>query len=150
MADDPSKRGLCRSSRRRRRAADVDVYTATGTETDSPEGAGTKIISDVSGATPNIVRTGDLTFFAGSRRRVFLRLRRHHETVEPRQKLHASSLGSKSPWTGVAIDHRLAFLLEGGHSPSDRKPHTDILDIGEYYQVPVMHQSQAFMLRRSG
>jgi hypothetical protein len=84
---------------------------------DSPEAAGTKIISESSGATPNIVRAGDLTFFAGSRSDAFffdfdgitkLSRRGRNFTAPP-----SAASRRKPAWL---IDHRLAFLLEGGHS----------------------------------
>ena len=116
MTDDPSKRGPCRSSRRRRRAPDVDVYTATGTETDSPEAAGTKIISEFVRRHAQHRPGCDLMFFAGSRSDAFffdfdgitkLSRRGRNFTAPP------SASRREPAWL---IDHRLAFLLEGGHS----------------------------------
>jgi len=52
----------------------VNVFVAKGTESRSPEAVGTKIISDgeVSfGPKPNIMKSGNYTFFAGSRSDAF-------------------------------------------------------------------------------
>ena len=63
----------------------------------SPEAVGTKIFADAEvsfGAEPNIVTSGDFTFFAGSaQRRVLLRLRRHQEPVrhQRRPQLHRAA-----------------------------------------------------------
>jgi len=83
------------------------VYKATGAESRSPEAVGTKIVADAEcafGPTPNIVRSGPYTFFAGSRSDAFFfdfdgiknlfDIRGKRNFTEPH-------LGGKSPWTGV-------------------------------------------------
>ena len=86
------------------------VYKATGAELRSPEAAGTKIVADAEcsfGPTPNIVRSGPYTFFAGSRSDAFFfdfdgiknlfDIRGKRNFTEPH-------LGGKSPWTGVDLN----------------------------------------------
>ncbi len=83
------------------------VHMAKGAESRSPEAVGTKIVSDAEcsfGPTPNIVRSGPYTFFAGSRSDAFFfdfdgiknlfDIRGKRNFTEPH-------LGGKSPWTGV-------------------------------------------------
>ena len=83
------------------------VYKATGAELRSPEPVGAKIVTDAEcsfGPTPNIVRSGPYTFFAGSRSDAFFfdfdgiknlfDIRGKRNFTEPH-------LGGKSPWTGV-------------------------------------------------
>jgi len=83
------------------------VYKATGAESRLPEAVGTKIVADAEcafGPTPNIVRSGPYTFFAGSRSDAFFfdfdgiknlfDIRGKRNFTEPH-------LGGKSPWTGV-------------------------------------------------
>jgi Domain of unknown function (DUF4331) len=83
------------------------VFKATGAESRSPEPVGTKIVADAEcafGPTPNIVRSGPYTFFAGSRSDAFFfdfdgiknlfDIRGKRNFTEPH-------LGGKSPWTGV-------------------------------------------------
>jgi hypothetical protein len=144
MADDSSKRGPADRRDAAERALDVDVYTATGTEADSPEAAWTKIISETFGATPNIVRAGDVTFFASSRSDAFF-FDFNGITKLSRRGRNLTAPPSASFRRGPArlIDHRLAFLSNGNIPPSDLKPNTDVLHIGEYYQVPVNVPSQA-------
>jgi Domain of unknown function (DUF4331) len=85
----------------------VDVFVAKGAQSRSAEAVGTKIIDggEVSfGATPNIIRSGAYTFFAGSRSDAFFfdfdgiknlfDIRGKRNFTEPH-------LGGKSPWTGV-------------------------------------------------
>ncbi len=52
----------------------VSVFVSKGAESRSPEPVGTKIVADAEvsfGAAPNIVRSGNYTFFAGSRSDAF-------------------------------------------------------------------------------
>src|SRR5690242_21604129 len=52
----------------------VSVFVAKGAEARSAEAVGTKIITDAEvsfGATPNIIRSGNYTFFAGARSDAF-------------------------------------------------------------------------------
>ncbi len=85
----------------------VNVFMAKGVDARSPEAIGKKIISDgeVSfGLKPNIIKAGDITFFAGSRSDAFFfdfdgiknlfDIRGKRNFTEPH-------LGGKSPWTGV-------------------------------------------------
>jgi hypothetical protein len=85
----------------------VSVYLAKGAESRSPEPVGSKIISDAEvslGRTPNIVKAGDYTFFAGSRSDAFFfdfdGIKALFDTSGGRN-FTAPHLGSKSPWTGV-------------------------------------------------
>lgn len=83
------------------------VHMAKGVESRSPEAVGTKIVSDAEcsfGPSPNIVRSGPYTFFAGARSDAFFfdfdgiknlfDIRGKRNFTEPH-------LGGKSPWTGV-------------------------------------------------
>ena len=85
----------------------VNVFVAKGQESRSVEAVGTKIIADgeVSfGTTPNIIKAGAYTFFAGSRSDAFFfdfdgikslfDIRGKRNFTEPH-------LAGKSPWTGV-------------------------------------------------
>jgi len=83
-----------------------DVYLARGAESRSPEPVGEKIVSgaEVSfSAKPNIVRAGDLTFFAGVRSDAFFfdydGILALYDTSGGRN-FTAPDLGGKSPWTG--------------------------------------------------
>jgi hypothetical protein len=85
----------------------VSVFRAGGAEARSPEPVGDKIISDaeVSFATrPNIVKSGDITFFAGARSDAFFfdfdGIKNLFDTRGGRN-FTAPHLGGKSPWTGV-------------------------------------------------
>jgi Domain of unknown function (DUF4331) len=85
----------------------VSVFRARGAEARSPEPVGDKIISDaeVSFATrPNIVKSGDITFFAGARSDAFFfdfdGIKNLFDTRGGRN-FTAPHLGGKSPWTGV-------------------------------------------------
>jgi len=85
----------------------VNVFVAKGAESRSPEPVGTKIISDgeVSfGPKPNIMKSGNYTFFAGSRSDPFFfdydGIKNLFDTRGGRN-FTAPHLGGKSPWTGV-------------------------------------------------
>jgi len=85
----------------------ASVYLAKGAESRSPEPVGSKIISDAEislGRTPNIVKAGDYTFFAGSRSDAFFfdfdGIKALFDTSGGRN-FTAPHLGAKSPWTGV-------------------------------------------------
>jgi len=85
----------------------ASVYLAKGAESRSPEPVGNKIISDAEislGRTPNIVKAGDYTFFAGSRSDAFFfdfdGIKALFDTSGGRN-FTAPHLGAKSPWTGV-------------------------------------------------
>ena len=57
---------------------------AKGEESRSAEAVGKKIFSNVEvsfGTTPNIVKSGDYSFFAGSRSDAFFRLRRYQKSL---------------------------------------------------------------------
>jgi hypothetical protein len=84
-----------------------DAYIATGLQARSPEAAGTKVVdsADVSfGTTPNIVASGNYTFFAGSRSDAFFfdydGVNNLFDTSGGRN-FTAPHLSDKSPWTGV-------------------------------------------------
>jgi hypothetical protein len=79
---------------------------AKGPEARSPEVVGTKIIADAEvslGPTPNVVKSGAYTFFAGSRSDAFFfdydGILALYDTSGGRN-FTASHLGGKSPWTG--------------------------------------------------
>jgi hypothetical protein len=85
----------------------VDVFMGTGQQARSPQAAGTKIFCDVDasfGPQPNIVTSGEITFFAGARSDAFFfdfdGIKNLFDTSGKRNftELH---LGGKSPWTGV-------------------------------------------------
>ncbi len=85
----------------------VSVFVAKGAESRSVEAVGTKIISDAEvsfGAKPNIVKSGNYTFFAGARSDAFFfdfdGIKGLFDTSGKKNftDLH---LGAKSPWTGV-------------------------------------------------
>lgn len=85
----------------------VSVYVAKGEEAQSVEAVGTKIIADAEvsfGPTPNIVKAGDYTFFAGSRSDAFFfdyeGIKNLFDTSGGRN-FTAPHLGGESPWTGV-------------------------------------------------
>jgi hypothetical protein len=85
----------------------VDVFMATGEEARSVEAVGTKIFSDVEvsfGPQPNIVTSGDITFFAGARSDAFFfdfdGIKNLFDTSGGRN-FTAPHLGGESPWTGV-------------------------------------------------
>jgi hypothetical protein len=85
----------------------VDVFMATGDEARSAEAVGEKIFSgvDVSfGATPNIARSGDITFFAGARSDAFFfdydGIKNLFDTSGGRN-FTAPHIGGESPWTGA-------------------------------------------------
>ena len=85
----------------------ANVYMAKGNEARSAEVVGTKIFADVEvsfGSTPNIARSGDYTFFAGSRSDAFFfdydGIKNLFDTSGGRN-FTAPHLGGKSPWTGV-------------------------------------------------
>jgi hypothetical protein len=84
-----------------------DVFIATGLQARSAEAAGTKVVdsADVSfGTTPNVVTSGNYTFFAGSRSDAFFfdydGVNNLFDTSGGRN-FTAPHLGGKSPWTGV-------------------------------------------------
>lgn len=84
----------------------ASVYVAKGAEARSPEVVGTKIIADAEvslGPTPNIVKSGPYTFFAGSRSDAFFfdfdGIFALYDTSGGRN-FTAPHLGGKSPWTG--------------------------------------------------
>src|SRR3954452_6611701 len=85
----------------------VNVFVAKGAESRSVEAVGTKIIADADvsfGATPNIVKSGAYTFFAGTRSDAFFfdydGIKALFDTSGGRN-FTAPHLGDKSPWTGV-------------------------------------------------
>jgi hypothetical protein len=85
----------------------VSVFLANREESRSSEAVGTKIISDgeVSfGTTPNIIKAGPYTFFAGSRSDAFFfdfdGIKALFDT-RGKRNFTEPHLGGKSPWTGV-------------------------------------------------
>jgi uncharacterized protein DUF4331 len=85
----------------------VNVFMAQGAEARSVEAVGTKLIAEgeVSfGPEPNILRAGNITFFAGSRSDAFFFDFDGIKTLfDTRGKRNFTEphLGGKSPWTGV-------------------------------------------------
>ncbi len=84
----------------------VNVFMAKGAEARSAEAVGTKIIADAEvsfGATPNIVKAGDYTFFAGTRSDAFFfdydGIKNLFDTRGGRN-FTVPHLGGTSPWTG--------------------------------------------------
>jgi Domain of unknown function (DUF4331) len=84
-----------------------NVHMAKGAESRSVEAVGTKVVAEAEcsfGPTPNIVRSGPYTFFAGARSDAFFfdfdgiknlfDIRGKRNFTEPHR-------GGKSPWTGV-------------------------------------------------
>jgi hypothetical protein len=85
----------------------VSVFVAKGAEARSAEAAGVKVIADAGvsfGATPNIVRSGGYTFFAGIRSDAFFfdydGIKNLFDTKGGRN-FTSPHLGGNSPWTGV-------------------------------------------------
>ena len=86
----------------------VSVFVAKGEEARSVEAVGTKIITDAEvsfvGSTPNIVKSGAYTFFAGARSDAFFfdydGIKNLFDTSGKRN-FTAPHFGGKSPWTGV-------------------------------------------------
>jgi len=85
----------------------VSVYVAKGAESRSVEAVGTKIITDAEvsfGPSPNIVKAGDYTFFAGARSDAFFfdfdGIKALFDTSGKRN-FTEPHFGGKSPWTGV-------------------------------------------------
>ena len=84
----------------------VDVFLATDAEAQDPEPVGEKIFDAVEvsfGPTPNIVRSGSFTFFAGARSDAFFfdfdGIKNLFDTSGGRN-FTAPHLGGTSPWTG--------------------------------------------------
>jgi hypothetical protein len=84
----------------------VSVFMAKGEEARSVEAVGTKIISDADvsfGATPDIVKAGNYTFFAGTRSDAFFfdydGIKNLFDTSGGRN-FTALHLGGKAPWSG--------------------------------------------------
>lgn len=85
----------------------ASVFIARGAEARSVEAAGEKVISDAEvsfGPTPNIVRSGPYTFFAGSRSDAFFfdydGILNLYDTKGGRN-FTSPQAGGKAPWTGI-------------------------------------------------
>src|SRR6204780_2526874 len=85
----------------------VSVFLAKGAESRSVEAVGTKIITDAEvsfGPTPNIVKSGPYTFFAGARSDAFFfdfdGIKNLFD-IRGKRNFTQPHLGGKSPWTGV-------------------------------------------------
>jgi hypothetical protein len=83
------------------------VFLAKGEESRSVEAVGRKIVADAEvsfGPTPNIVKAGDYTLFAGSRSDAFFfdfdGIKNLFDT-RGKRNFTEPHLGGKSPWTGV-------------------------------------------------
>jgi Domain of unknown function (DUF4331) len=109
----------------------VNVFMAKGAESRSPEAVGTKIISDgeVSfGPKPNIIKAGNITFFAGSRSDAFFfdfdGIKSLFDT-RGKRNFTEPHLGGKSPWTGVDSNTQanvFSTVIELPASELDAKP----------------------------
>jgi hypothetical protein len=85
----------------------ASVFVAKGSESRSAEPVGTKIIADAEvslGAKPNIVKSGNYTFFAGSRSDAFFfdfdGIKNLYDIRGGRNFTAPHLGGGKSPWTG--------------------------------------------------
>ena len=85
----------------------VDVFMATGEQAREAEAVGEKIFSDVEvsfGPQPNVVTSGDITFFAGARSDAFFfdfdGIKNLFD-ISGKRNFTEPHLGGKSPWTGV-------------------------------------------------
>ena len=85
----------------------VSVFMAKGAESRSPEAVGTKIISDAEvsfGPKPNVVKAGNITFFAGSRSDAFFfdfdGVKELFD-ISGKRNFTELTLPGESPWTGV-------------------------------------------------
>jgi hypothetical protein len=85
----------------------VSVFVAKGTQAHSVDPVGTKIIADAEvsfSARPNIIKSGNYTFFAGARSDAFFfdfdGIKNLFDTSGGRN-FTAPHLGGKSPWSGV-------------------------------------------------
>jgi Domain of unknown function (DUF4331) len=113
----------------------VDVFLAKGTESRSPEAVGTKIISagEVSfGPTPNIIKSGGYTFFAGSRSDAFFfdfdGIKALFDT-RGKRNFTEPHVGGKSPWTGVDSNTEanvFSTVIEAPTSELNPKPELHI------------------------
>jgi len=84
----------------------VSIFVAKGEESRSVEAVGTKVVADAEvsfGATPNIVKAGNYTFFAGARSDAFFfdydGIKNLFDTRGGRN-FTALHEGGKAPWTG--------------------------------------------------
>jgi hypothetical protein len=84
-----------------------DVFVATGAEARSVEAVGTKVVADgeVSfGAEANVIRSGDYTFFAGTRSDAFFfdydGIKNLFD-IRGNRNFTAPHFGGDSPWTGI-------------------------------------------------
>ncbi|MBC7997414.1 MAG: DUF4331 family protein [Leptolyngbya sp.] len=85
-----------------------DVFVAKGDESRSVEASGTKVVSDAEvsfGPTPNIVKSGNYTFFAGARSDAFFfdydGIKNLYDTSGKKNFTSMHWDGAKSPWSGV-------------------------------------------------
>lgn len=102
----------------------VSVFLAKGAETHSPEAVGTKIIADAEvsfGPTPNIVKSGRYTFFAGARSDAFFfdydGIKGLFDT-RGKRNFTEPHLGNKSPWTGVDSNTEANIMSTGIELPT--------------------------------
>jgi hypothetical protein len=97
----------------------ANVFVAKGAEANSVEAVGQKTIADADvsfGATPNIVKSGAYTFFAGSRSDAFffgLRWNQKSFRYRGRQKLHRASLRRQVSMDRCRFKYRSQCLLDG-------------------------------------
>ena len=85
-----------------------NVFLAKGEESRAVEAKGTKIVSDAEvsfGPTPNIVKSGPYTFFAGARSDAFFfdydGIKNLYDTSGKKNFTSLQWEGGKSPWSGV-------------------------------------------------
>ena len=104
----------------------VNVFMAKGAESRSAEAVGTKIIADgeVSfGPKPNIIKSGSIKFFAGSRSDAFFfdfdGIKNLFDT-RGKRNFTEPHLGGKSPWTGVDSNTRSERVFDGDRAADER------------------------------
>jgi Domain of unknown function (DUF4331) len=131
-----------------------DVFIATGQQARSAEAAGTKVVdsADVSfGTTPNVITSGNYTFFAGSRSDAFFfdydGVNNLFDTSGGRN-FTAPHLGDKSPWTGVdsnAEANVFSMVIELPTSGLGPDP-----DINIWGRCSLRHDGQLLHVDRAG
>src|SRR5580698_9225715 len=108
-----------------------NVFLAKGADSRSVEAAGAKIITDAAvsfGPTPDIVKAGDRSFFAGSRSDAFFfdfdGIKNLFD-ISGKRNFTEPHLGGKSPWTGVDSNTEanvFSIAVEVPTSELDPKP----------------------------
>ncbi len=112
-----------------------NVFQAQGADSRSAEASGKKIVADAEvsfGPNPNIVKAGDIKFFAGSRSDAFFfdfdGIKNLFDT-RGKRNFTEPHLGGKSPWTGVDSNtaaNVFSMVVELPTSELDPKPELHI------------------------